>query len=162
MIKWVKILCAAALCVPMLTAAGPDLVLPGLDGRDRAVSEFIGRGQWTVVAIWSTDCPICKRDMHHMGFLHAEHHRNDAIVLGISIDGSARKPDIAQFIEDQGLDFVNLIGMPGQIAALGGTFRGTPTYYIYSPKGNLVTRQVGSLTQEAAEEIILHGNMAGY
>ena len=33
---------------------------------------------------------------------------------------------------------------------------------VYSPKGNLVTRQVGSLTQEAAEEIILHGNMAGY
>lgn len=44
----------------------------------------------------------------------------------------------------------------------GGPFRGTPTYYIYSPTGNLVTRQVGTLTQEAAEEIIQHGNMAGY
>lgn len=162
MISWIKFVFAAALCVPMFAVAGPDLVLPGLDGRDRAVNEFIGRGQWTVVAIWSADCPICKRDMHEMGFFHAAHHRQDAIVLGVSIDGGARRADIAQFIEDHGLDFVNLIGTPRQMAAFGGPFRGTPTYYIYSPKGNLVTRQVGSMTQEAAEEIMLHGNMAGY
>ncbi len=153
---------AAALWLPLLALAGPDLVLQGMDGRSRALNEFIGHGQWTVVAIWSADCPICRRDMPEMGFLHDAHHRKDAIVLGISIDGGARKPEIAQFIEDHGLDFVNLIGTPRQMAAFGGPFRGTPAYYIYSPKGNLVARQVGSLTQEAAEEIFLHGSMAGY
>jgi peroxiredoxin len=155
-------MCAAALAVPLLALASPELVLPGMDGRDRPVKEFIGHGQWTVLAIWSADCPICKRDMPEMAFFHDAHRHKDAVVVGISIDGKERAADIAQFIEDQRLDFVNLIGTPGQIAALGGPFRGTPTYYIYSPKGNLVTRQVGPLTQEAAEEIILHGTMAGY
>ncbi|MBS1236593.1 MAG: thioredoxin [Proteobacteria bacterium] len=162
MIRWVNVLFAAALWLPLFAVAGPDLVLQGLDGRNRAVSEFIGHGQWTVVAIWSADCPICRRDMPEMAFFHDAHRHKDAIVLGVSIDGGARKPEIAGFIEDHALDFVNLIGTPMQMAAFGGPFRGTPTYYIYSPKGNLVTRQVGSMTQEAAEEIILHGNMAGY
>ncbi len=47
---------------------------------------------------------------------------------GVSIHGGARKPEIAAFIEDHGLDFVNLIGTPLRVAALGGPFRGTPTY----------------------------------
>jgi len=151
-----------ALYLPVLAMGSPDLVLPGLDGRHRAVNEFIGHGKWTVVAVWSADCPICRRDMPEMAFFHDAHRGKDAIVLGVSIDGGARKPEIAEFVEDHGLDFVNLIGTPMQMAAFGGSFRGTPTYYVYSPKGNLVMRQVGSMTQEAAEEIILHGNMAGY
>jgi thiol-disulfide isomerase/thioredoxin len=162
LIKWVRCMLVAALFLPPLVLAGPDLVLQGLDGRNRSVSEFIGHGKWTVVAIWSTDCPICRRDMPEMAFFHDAHRHKDAIVLGVSIDGGERKPEIADFIEDHGLDFTNLVGTPVQMAAFGGPFRGTPTYYVYSPKGNLVTRQVGSMTQEAAEEIILHGNMAGY
>ena len=133
MSKLIKTLFAVALCLPFFAVAGPDLVLLGLDGRHRAVSEFIGHGQWTVVAIWSTDCPICRRDMPEMAFFHDAHRHQDAIVVGVSIDGIARKPEIAGFIEDHGLDFVNLIGTPMQMAAFGGPFRGTPTYYIYSP-----------------------------
>lgn len=162
MISWVKFMFAAALFLPPLAVAGPDLVLQELDGRNRAVNEFIGHGKWTVVAIWSTDCPICRRDMPEMAFFHDAHRNKDAIVLGVSIDGGARTAEIAGFIEDHGLDFVNLIGTPVQMAAFGGPFRGTPAYYIYSPRGNLVARLVGTLTQEAAEEIILHGDMAGY
>jgi thiol-disulfide isomerase/thioredoxin len=162
LLKKIKCLAVVALWLPLFAVAGPDLVLQGLDGNNRAVSEFIGHGKWTVVAIWSTDCPICRRDMPEMAFFHDAHRHKDAIVVGVSIDGGARKPEIAAFIEDHGLDFVNLIGTPMQMAALGGPFRGTPTYYVYSPSGNLVTRQVGPMTQEAAEEIILHGNMAGY
>ena len=162
MTKLMQYLFAAALCMPLLAVAEPELVLRGLDGRNRAVNEFIGHGKWTVVAIWSADCPICRRDMPEMAFFHDAHRHKDAIVLGVSIDGGARKSEIADFIEDHRLDFVNLIGTPTQMAAFGGSFRGTPTYYIYSPSGKLVTRQVGSMTQEAAEEIILHGNMAGY
>ena len=131
-----------------------------MDGRNRAVSEFIGKGQWTVVAIWSANCPICRRDLPEMAFFHDAHHKKDAIVVGISIDGAARQPEIAAFIEDLRLDFVNLIGTPRQMAAFGSPLRGTPTYYIYSPTGNLVTRRVGSMTQEALEKIIQTGNVA--
>jgi len=160
--KSMQFLFAAVLWLPSFAMCGLDLVLQGMDGRNRPVTEFIGHGKWTVVAIWSADCPICRRDMPEMAFFHDAHQHRDAIVVGVSIDGGTHKPEIAAFIEDHGLDFVNLIGTPMQMTAFGGPFRGTPTYYIYSPKGNLVTRQVGTLTQEAAEEIILHGTMAGY
>jgi peroxiredoxin len=151
-LKW----CLAVLWwLPLAASAvAPDLVLTDLDGRARRVSEFVGHGQWTVVAIWSTDCPLCQRDIHEMAFFHDAHRRKDAIVLGVSIDGPERHNEIAQFIDDHGLDFTNLIGSSAQMPAFGGPFRGTPTYYVYSPRGRLVARQVGPMTQEAVEAIM--------
>ena len=36
----------------------------------------------------------------------------------------------------------------------GGTFYGTPTFYVYSPTGELMARQIGPISIEAIEEYI--------
>ena len=60
---------AALLLAPLLTlAAPPDVSLKDFNGKTRQVSEFLGQGKWTVVAVWSADCPICKREIFHMTF----------------------------------------------------------------------------------------------
>lgn len=144
------------------SAASPDIVLKGLDGTARNVNEFIGKGQWTVVAIWRSDCPICKRDIHEMAFFHDAHRKSkDAIVLGVSVDGYANKAKAQRFIDEHSLDFTNLIAEPEQIARFGaGRFVGTPTFYIYSPQGELAAKQVGPITQEEIEQIIAKSNGA--
>jgi peroxiredoxin len=148
---------AGLLCVLWLlpAAAAPDLVLPDVSGKPHAVSEYIGKGKWTVVAVWSADCPICKRDIYHMAFFHAAHGRQHATVLGISIDGIANRQKAAAFIEDQSLDFPNLIGdrsTPGRLT--GRSFIGTPTYYVFTPEGKFVAERIGSQTQEQMEALI--------
>jgi hypothetical protein len=136
-------------------AAGPDVRLKDFDGKDRNANEFIGQGKWVVVAVWSADCPICRRDIYHMTFFHDEHRKSDAIVLGLSIDGYVDREKAQGFINDQSLNFPNLIGEPSDAERLGpGMFVGTPTYYFYSPEGKYMTQRIGPLTQEQANDIL--------
>jgi len=153
---WVLLLLLAPLWA---LAAGPDVVLKNLEGQARNVNEFIGKGKWVVVAIWHSDCPICKRDIHQMAFFHDAHKNKNAIVLGVSVDGYANKAKAQRFIDEHSLDFTNLTAEPEQIARFGaGKFVGTPTFYIYSPQGELAAKQVGPITQEDIERLIAKSN----
>jgi peroxiredoxin len=151
--KWLPLL----LCLfPVLAwSASPNVVLKDRDGKDHNVNEFIGKGKWTVVTFWAHDCVICNQEIHQMMFFHDAHKQKDAIVLGVSIDGYANKGVALNFIDKHGLNFPNLIGelnSPDKFGA--GRFLGTPTFYIYSPEGALVTKKVGAMTQEEIENLI--------
>jgi peroxiredoxin len=139
----------------LVLAAGPDLRLRDVGGRERNVNEFVGQGKWTIVAVWSSGCPICRRDIFHMTFFHDEHRKRDATVLGLSIDGYANRDKARGFIEEQSLNFPNLVGEPEDASRLSGAmFIGTPTYYFFSPEGRFMTQRIGPVTQQQAEQIL--------
>jgi peroxiredoxin len=143
------------LFAPFLFAAAPGIALQDFSGKERHFREFLGRGQWVIVVAWSKDCPICKRDIHHMTFFHDEHKDREARVLGLSVDGLANRRQAQAFIDDHDLNFPNLIGDPLDASRLSGKpFIGTPTYYFFDPQGELVSVHVGSVTQAQAEEMI--------
>jgi peroxiredoxin len=146
----------ALLALPLAVgAAAPNIVLKDQDGKTRNVNEFIGHGKWTVVAVWSADCPICRREIHHMAFFHDDHKKSDAHVMGLSIDSEAGRAKALGFINDHSLSFPNLIGDPDVAAELGGgMFIGTPTYYVYSPEGKLAAQRVGPVTLEQMEDLL--------
>ncbi len=148
---------AALLLAPLLTLAAPpsDVSLKDFNGKTHQTSEFLGKGQWTVVAVWSADCPICKREIFHMTFLFDEHKGKDIDVLGLSIDGPENSKYAQRFIDEQGLNFPNLIGTPDDASLLSGTmFIGTPTYYFFSPEGKFLAQRVGPITQDEAEGLV--------
>ena len=151
-IRWLAVL----LMVPALAlAAGPDIKLRDIEGKVRNVNEYIGQGKWTIVAVWSADCPICRRDIYHMTFFYDEHRKKDATVLGLSVDGFDNRAKARGFIEDQSLNFPNLIGEPKDASRLSGAmFIGTPTYYFFSPEGKFMTQRIGPVTQQQAEHIL--------
>ena len=156
MVKRIKWLVMVLWLAPaLILAAGTDIRLKDIDGMDHNVNEFIGQGKWTVVAVWSADCPICRRDIFHMTFFHDEHRKNNATVLGISVDGYANRDKARRFIDEQSLNFPNLIGDPDDVSRLSGNmFIGTPTYYFFSPEGKFMTQRIGPVTQAQAEDII--------
>lgn len=156
MFRLIRYFLVVVCVVPALAlAAGPNVVLKDLTGKDRNVNEFIGQGKWTIVTVWSADCPICKRDIYHMTFFYDDHRKKDATVLGLSIDGYDHRDKAQGFVNDQSLNFPNLIGTPDDPSRLSGTmFIGTPTYYFFSPEGKFMTQRIGPITQAQAEEII--------
>jgi peroxiredoxin len=153
---WRTPVLAIALAVAASSAgATPALTLPDLDGKPHNVSEYIGKGQWTIVTVWSADCPICRREMYHMTFLHEEHKDKDARVLGLSIDGVGQRDKAREFADDQSLNFPSLLGGPGDARRLSGQpLAGTPTYYFFAPSGKFMTQRVGALTQTQAEQVL--------
>ncbi|MBS1235390.1 MAG: thiol-disulfide oxidoreductase [Proteobacteria bacterium] len=138
-------------------AGAPSIPLQDLDGRARNVNEFIGHDKWVIVVTWSHDCHICDLEIHEMAALHAARHDNDAIVLGITLDGAEYLKEARAFVKRHKLPFVNLITEPSQEVMMkfgAGKFVGTPTYYIYDPKGEIVGQNIGPLTRAEVEEFI--------
>ena len=138
-------------------AGAPSIPLHDLDGRERNVNEFIGHAKWTIVVAWSHDCRLCDQEIGEMAALHAARKDKDAMVLGITLDGAEHLKEARVFVKRHQLPFMNLITEPSQEVMVkfgAGQFVGTPTYYIYNPKGDIVGQNIGPLTRAEVEEFI--------
>lgn len=129
------------------------------DGQPRSIASYTGNGQWLVVMIWAHDCHVCNMEAEQYAQFHETHKDANARVLGVSLDGEARKTDAAAFIQRHDLPFPNLIGEP-QATMLyyrmltGAPFLGTPTILIYEPEGTLRAAQAGAVPVDVIEAYI--------
>lgn len=145
-------------------ANAPDIVLKDFDGKSRNVNEFVGKGSWTVVAIWAHDCHVCNAEMHQFEFFHDANKKKGASVLGVTIDGWKLRDKAKEFVDRHQLSFPNLIAEPEEAVMRkfrGGTFVGTPTVYLYGPDGKLVGRNIGPITADELEAFIGGQNAKG-
>jgi peroxiredoxin len=151
---------AALFCMLLAMAAWagtPSISLHDLDGRERNVNEFIGHAKWTIVVAWTHDCRICDREIGEMASLHDARKDKDAIVLGVTLDGTENLNEARAFVKRHKLPFTNLIAEPSQeiMEKFGaGRFVGTPTYYIYDPQGEIVGQNIGPLTRTEVEDFL--------
>ena len=141
--------------LPLAQAAG----LTDLQGHARNIGDYTGKGKWTVVMIWASDCVVCNREVFHYVDFQTFHSDKDARVLGISMDGAAGVADAKAFIDRHAINFPNLIGEPQEVAELytnatGQPWRGTPSFLIYDPQGKLRAGQVGAVPTELINEFI--------
>ncbi len=133
--------------------------LQDFKGQPQKLENFTGKGKWLVVMIWASDCHVCNREVYQYVDFNMVHSDKDASVLGISIDGEAKKKDAERFIQRHSVDFPNLIGEPEYVATIfqdltGQYFRGTPTFMIFSPKGELKAADAGAVPAELIEKFI--------
>ncbi len=145
--------------LPKLVAGPPDLVLPDLEGQSHPLSEYIGKGKWTLVNVWGPRCPPCQEELPELVRFHDEHKDSDATVLGIALDyPSFGKPDaeeVAAFAEDYLVGYPLLLGDADKIEAFGaGPLPGMPTTFAYTPEGELVAVQTGMITAKIIEDFI--------
>jgi peroxiredoxin len=143
------------LLVPVAQAGG----LQDFNGNPKDISDYSGKGKWLVVMIWASDCRVCNKEAHAYVDFHFVHSDDDAQVLGISIDGQAKKAEAQKFIERHKINFPNLIGEPAVVANLfaqltGTYFAGTPAFLFYDPNGELRAQQLGAVPIELIEDFI--------
>lgn len=151
----------ALLLFSAVSAAGPGgETLYDFEDRPHALEEFLGKGKWLVVTVWASDCAVCNREIHQMVAFHEAHRHGHASVLGISVDGPARKGEALAFIERHKVSFPNLLddGTAFKSIYLRETgrpwFGGTPMHLVYAPDGALAARRIGSLARAEAEAFI--------
>ena len=116
-------------------------------------------GKWMVVMIWAHDCEICEREVGDYHQFHQRRAGDDAMVLGITLDGEARKQQALDFMNRHELGFVNLIGEPEVVAGYyqlttGSRWVGTPSFLIFNPDGELMAKQAGAVEVEIVENFI--------
>jgi peroxiredoxin len=140
-------------------SAAPDLTLQHLDGQTGSLEEHVGQGKWTLVVFWATDCGICKIQQPEYSAFHERHKDIDAQVVGVAIDGTDQLELINDYLEENPMAYPTLVGDKADIRekykiATEETFRGTPTYWLFSPEGELMANQPGMLRSEMVENYI--------
>lgn len=133
--------------------------LTDFNGNTNSIDSFAGNGKWLVVMLWASDCHVCNEEVHQYVQFHKSHSAKDATVLGVSLDGKAKKTDAESFLKEHNVNFPNLIAEPQTVAnmyqSLTGTpWVGTPSFLVYSPKGELIGAQVGAVPPEIIESFI--------
>ncbi len=130
--------------------------LTDFKGAPATLDGYTGKGQWTVVKIWVSDCGVCNAEAHAYVAFHAKHQASDAQMLGISLDGLDNLFDAEAFVERHGLNYPNLIidresGSQLFHELTGAPLVGTPAFLIYTPEGELVAQQVGAVPVDLIE-----------
>jgi thiol-disulfide isomerase/thioredoxin len=140
-------------------AASPDVTLNDVHGKPHHFSEYIGRGQWTVLTVWGPRCPPCIEEMPELQKFHDANKDGKARVLGVAVDfpsfGPARRDEVDQFAGNYLIGFPVLLGSEDAFTRFGGAdLLGVPTTVIYDPKGAIAARHTGSVSREMLERFI--------
>ena len=138
-------------------AGAPSIPLHDLDGRERNVNEFIGHAKWTIVVAWAHDCHFCESGIDEMAAFHTAHHDKGCHRAGhnprrrSTAEGGTRIREAPQAAVCES----HHRAVPAVMMKFGaGNFVGTPTYYVYDPKGEIVGQNTGPLTRTEVEEFI--------
>ncbi|MEJ2178807.1 MAG: TlpA disulfide reductase family protein [Gammaproteobacteria bacterium] len=113
-------------------------------------------GKWLVVMLWSSDCIICNKEAHEYVDFHLRHREQDAIVLGISIDGQDRIQDAQDFVRKHNVAFQNLLAEWDSFTEYyeqltQSRWIGTPSFLIFGPDGELEAKQTGAVPPNIIE-----------
>lgn len=150
----------ALLLVTNVGIASAGMELQDLDtGAPVDLENIVGNGKWTLVMFWAIHCPICHEQKPAISAFHDKHKDSDAHVVGIALDGVEKTHAVKNYIVDNKVTFPSYVGDIGVIAShyLGMTeenLRGTPTYLLFNPEGELLGNNAGPLTIASLEAFI--------
>lgn len=141
------------LCTWLLITT-PATAMTDLQGQTVKIENMVGKGKWTVMKIWASDCHVCRQTIHYLSDFEVSFPEAD--VYGISIDGQAGKTQAQAFVRQYSLKFPNLISDLSEMnaylnKAAGEELYGTPTLLVFNPQGKLIAVQPGPVT---ADELV--------
>jgi len=119
----------------------------------------VGKGKWTLVMLWSTDCHICTLQKPEISAFYDKYKSTTVDVFGIALDGARRMDAVKNYLAEHQPTFPNYVG-DYQMVALNyqslteENLRGTPTYLLFDPNGELKGNNPGPVTPSAIERFI--------
>lgn len=146
------------LLLPFLqTSIANAFELEGFDGSKINLDDKIGQDKWTLVMFWAHNCHVCKEETPVISDFHDK--RDDVEVIGISIDGQEKKELAEQFLESANPSFPSYLSSFLMVSSnyqilTEEDFRGTPTFLLFTPDGELLGNNPGKLSIESLENFI--------
>ena len=99
-------------------------------------------------------CPPCKAEIPHLIKLY-EKHKNDFVVLGVSVDQEISKEQMAEFMEQYHINYPVTFGTENFYLANGvGGVSSIPAMFMFDKSGKMVRKYVGAVHEEILESDI--------
>jgi Thiol-disulfide isomerase and thioredoxins len=136
----------------------PQVELVRVDGVIQPMSDYIGRGKWVVVNVWSPTCSACVKELPEIEAFRKKHIA-DVQLLGLTIDfpsfGYGRIGIINDFLRDTPIHyplFLADIGLVSEI--IGNRLVAIPLIAIFHPDGRVLARWPGYVDTGEIEEFM--------
>ena len=124
----------------------PALSLPALDGGSVALTGFVGKP--TVVNLWATWCPPCRREMPLLQQAQAAHPALNFVFVN---QGEARDV-IERYLQGQGIVLHNVLIDLRRATGAAFNEQALPTTLFFDARGRLVSTRVGALSEATLGE----------
>ena len=154
-----RLIAGFAICLLLVGSPASAFQLESLKSERVNLNDYVGGGRWTLVMFWSTDCIPCEEQKPMIESFHQQHHRIDARVVGIALDGMENYAGIKELMDHNEPTYPNLVVFTDvfhrQYKELTGKdFRATPTYLLFSPDGQLAGSKTGKIERAMLESIV--------
>jgi len=135
-----------ALGIALCLHATAGHAMSDLWGNPTQINRYVGKGSWTVIKVWKSDCGICMATMRETNA--AQRSIPNTHVIGVSLDGDPRVAN--QSLRPLRVSFRNFVSNRHEFnryirRSTRRTIVGYPTYLIYSPRGQLKAMQTGDV-----------------
>ena len=121
----------------------PDFTLTSLDGHSVTLSKLERKP--TLINIWATWCPPCRRELPVLQAAYAKHRQD---INFITVASWESRETVETFARQQGITFPILLDPQGEIDTLY-QIRGIPTSFFVDADGVIVDMHVGGLDEAA-------------
>jgi thiol-disulfide isomerase/thioredoxin len=118
----------------------PALTLQSMDGREVSLAGFVGRP--TVVNLWASWCPPCRREMPAMQ--HSQAANPD--VNFVFVNQGEEPQVVAEYLKRQGLILGNVLLDPQGSVGVALGQGALPTTLFFDAEGRLVSTRLGELS----------------
>ncbi len=107
------------------------------NGKVAKLSDYVGKGQYTLVDFWASWCPPCRAEIPNLIAAHNKYAGKGLIVLGVAV--SDEPADTEKAIKELGINYPQMINAGSTPAELYG-ISGIPHIILFGPDGNIVER----------------------
>lgn len=130
----------------------PDANVKTLDRQDVALSDYVGQGKNTVVAVWATTCPNCIMELDHMkDYVEKWSTQYNAEVIAVSMDQYQRIRRVKPMVNGRQWPYTVLIDSQRQLGSLLN-FTAIPQLFVVDGKGKII-QQYSSYQRGREEEV---------
>ncbi len=141
---------------PLIGKPAPEFSLPSLTDPGRRVSSAQLRGRWYLFNVWGTWCGSCR--MEHAMLLRI---RQAGVIPLIGLDWKDDRGDALSFLKEEGDPYQSIaVDHDGSEAIMWGVY-GAPESFLVNPRGIVVYKLIGPITEEDWERQILPRLQAG-
>lgn len=126
----------------------PDLVLETADGRLAPLHDYLGRP--TLVNLWATWCPPCRREMPILAAAQGDYPAVNIVL----VNHGESEATVDNFLKREQLSFGHLLLDPFKKTAFALDTRVLPTTLLFGPDGRLVDSHMGELSAARLHEML--------
>lgn len=124
-----------------------------ITGDTFSLTDF--RGKPVLITFWATDCASCVKEIPHLISLYDRYHAQGLEIIAVAMYYDLPS-HVVEMSRDKQIPYQVVLDLKAQHARAFGQVQLTPTTFLISPNGQLVSKTIGAVTLTELQNQIEH------